>query len=103
MADDCWFAGEATIVPQECVTCIDEAMDRIEAEERQLDDAVVTMRHDVDEMEKEMMKTDAELDDLDRKIEETRRTLCGGETTDLDAVMRKYDAMIEQLKSRTLV
>ena len=96
MADKCFFAGEAIVVPQECILCIGSSMDRIETENKQLDDAVDAMRVEVEEMEVEMKKTDEKIASM---IDETAK-IARFVPTNLDALERKYERMMEMINKR---
>jgi peptidoglycan hydrolase CwlO-like protein len=101
MASECYFAGEAIVVPQECVDCVGSAMDRIEKENKALDDAVDVMRQDINDMEVEMKKFDERMETCKQEIQETAKIFCE-KPMDFDALARKYDEMLEKIK-RTVV
>ena len=97
MEEQCFFAGEAVVIPQECIECIGSAMDRIEKENKELDDAVDVMRQEIIEMEVEMKKFDERMETCKQEIQETAKIFCG-KPMDLDALARKYDKMLEEIK-----
>ena len=97
MEEECFFAGEAVVIPQECIDCIGTVMDRIEKENKQLDDAVDVMRQEIIEMEVEMKATDKKITST---IRETRALSLP--KVDLDAMLARYDKMLERIKKATV-